>query len=124
MTLEPAGERPRVARLSRQIEHYRRLAEEAQDHEKSLFYLKLARSVESQRRLERAFPFKVWLWSVVPGTILLPWAILTHAGHPVLGVAAGVAVLILIVAAYLLRRKRSRQRTAQGDGRTTRRLGP
>jgi hypothetical protein len=108
MPLASARDRSRLERLSRQIERYERLADESTDERRKSRYLKVARSVERQQRFQRIFPMSVWLWSSLPGFVLLPWALFAHAGHTAVGLAASGFLLIVLATSSAVRRLRRR----------------
>lgn len=107
MPLQTKRDRARLRRLTQELEGYQRLLAEAATPAERERYQRLARAKEQELKTYRMYPFGLWLLGASVVVVLLPWAVLTRNGHKTLGLVAGAAMALVVVAFHVWRGRRS-----------------
>jgi Flp pilus assembly protein TadB len=101
------ADRERVARIERNSERFRLLAENESDEHRKARYLRTSERLARVARVRRIYPLSVWLWGAAVVLVLIPWALLNRLGYSGVGVAASAALALVLVELRRRRRRRS-----------------
>jgi VIT1/CCC1 family predicted Fe2+/Mn2+ transporter len=97
----------RLKRLGDELDRYEEMLSQADTPAKRRTAERLIRAKRNEIRTFRTYPFGIWLFGMSVLVPLVPWALLTRNGHAVLGVIVGLALVALVIAFNVWRRKRS-----------------
>ena len=106
MALQTKRDRVRLDRLTQELEGYQPLLAEAGTPVEQERYQRPARAKQQELKTYRIYPFGLRLFGASVLVVLVPWAVLSRNGHKTLGLVAGAATALVVVALHVWRRRR------------------